>query len=104
MQRLQALCAKSEHCEYELREKMRRWEIPSEKADKIIEKLRENNIYVNISYPWPIHTMKGYQYLGWHEGDLPNTESAAKEIFSLPMYPSLENEEVKRVIEVLKGV
>ena len=72
--------------------------------DEIIEKLRENNIYVNISYPWPIHTMKGYQYLGWHEGDLPNTESAAKEIFSLPMYPSLENEEVKRVIEVLKGV
>lgn len=72
--------------------------------DEIIEKLRENNIYVNISYPWPIHTMKGYQYLGWHEGDLPNTESAAKEIFSLPMYPSLKNEEVKRVIEVLKGV
>ena len=74
------------------------------RRDEIIEKLRENNIYVNISYPWPIHTMKGYQYLGWHEGNLPNTESAAKEIFSLPMYPSLENEEVKRVIEVLKGV
>ena len=74
------------------------------RRDEIIEKLRENNIYVNISYPWPIHTMKGYQYLGWHEGDLPNTESAAKEIFSLPMYPSLKNEEVKRVIEVLKGV
>lgn len=72
--------------------------------DEIIEKLRQENIHVNISYPWPIHTMKGYQYLGWHEGDLPQTESAAKEIFSLPMYPSLENEEVKRVIEVLKGV
>ena len=45
--------------------------------DEIVEKLRENNIHVNISYPWPIHTMKGYQYLGWHEGDLPETESAA---------------------------
>lgn len=43
MQRLQALCAKSEHCEYELREKMMRWEIPSEKADKIIEKLRADS-------------------------------------------------------------
>jgi aminotransferase EvaB len=74
------------------------------RRDEIIENLRQENIHVNISYPWPIHTMKGYQYLGWHEGDLPNTESAAKEIFSLPMYPSLENEEVKRVIEVLKGV
>ena len=71
------------------------------KRDEIIEKLRENNIHVNISYPWPIHTMKGYQYLGWHEGDLPETEAATKEIFSLPMYPSLTNEEVSRVIDVL---
>ena len=69
--------------------------------DEIIKKLRENNIHVNISYPWPIHTMKGYEYLGWKTGDLPETESAAKEIFSLPMYPSLTNEEVARVIEVL---
>ena len=71
------------------------------KRDEIIEKLRENNIHVNISYPWPIHTMKGYLYLGWHEGDLPETEAATKEIFSLPMYPSLTNEEVSRVIDVL---
>ena len=70
--------------------------------DEIIKKLRENNIHVNISYPWPIHTMKGYEYLGWKTGDLPETESAAKEIFSLPMYPSLTNEEVVRVIEVLR--
>ena len=71
------------------------------KRDIIMEKLRENNIFVNISYPWPIHTMKGYQYLGWKEGQLPETEAAAKEIFSLPMYPSLTNEQVKRVSEVL---
>lgn len=71
--------------------------------DEIVEKLRENNIHVNISYPWPIHTMKGYQYLGWHEGDLPETESAAKEIFSLPMYPSLTNDEVSRIIETIKA-
>ena len=71
------------------------------RREEIMEKLRENNIFVNISYPWPIHTMTGYQYLGWKEGSLPETEAAAKEIFSLPMYPSLSNEEVKRVSEVL---
>lgn len=74
------------------------------KRDEILEKLRENNIFVNISYPWPIHTMTGYQYLGWKEGSLPETEAAAKEIFSLPMYPSLTNEEVKRVSEVLHSI
>lgn len=74
------------------------------RRDEIIEKLRESNIHVNISYPWPIHTMKAYEYLGWKVGDLPETESAAKEIFSLPMYPSLTNEEIARVIEVIQNV
>ena len=71
------------------------------RRDEILARLRENNIFVNISYPWPIHTMTGYQYLGWQEGSLPETEAAAKEIFSLPMYPSLTNVEVKRVSDVL---
>lgn len=74
------------------------------RRDEIIEKLRESDIHVNISYPWPIHTMKAYEYLGWKAGDLPETESAAKEIFSLPMYPSLTNEEIARVIEVIQNV
>lgn len=72
------------------------------RRDEIIEKLRENNIHVNISYPWPIHIMRGYEYLGWKEGDLPETETAAKEIFSLPMYPSLTDEEVACVVEVIR--
>lgn len=74
------------------------------RRDEILEKLRENNIFVNISYPWPIHTMTGYQYLGWKEGKLPETEAAAKEIFSLPMYPSLTDEQVKTVSEVLHKI
>ena len=70
----------------------------------IMSKLKENNIFVNISYPWPIHTMTGYAYLGYREGDLPETEKAAKEIFSLPMYPTLTNDEVIRVSDVLHQI
>lgn len=57
--------------------------------DKIIARLKEMDILLNISYPWPIHLMRGYSYLGGKEGDLPVTEGLAKRIFSLPMYPSL---------------
>ena len=71
------------------------------RRDWVLEKLRENDIFVNISYPWPIHTMTAYQYLGYAEGSLPRTEAAAKEIFSLPMYPSLSDDAVYRVCEVL---
>ena len=62
------------------------------------------DIHVNISYPWPIHTMEGYRYLGYQEGDLPVTESAAREIFSIPMYPSLSDEEQRQVSNALHQI
>jgi len=65
--------------------------------DYIIDELKKRDILVNISYPWPIHIMRGYQYLGYAEGDLPETERAAKEIFSLPMYPMLGYEAQDKV-------
>lgn len=69
--------------------------------DKIISGLRNKDIMLGIHYPWPIHTMKGYTLLGYKEGDLPNTEKASREIFSLPMYPSLTDAEQETVIAAL---
>jgi aminotransferase EvaB len=74
------------------------------KRELIMSKLRENDIFVNISYPWPIHTMTGYQYLGYQKGDLPETELAANEIFSLPMYPTLTDAEIVTVSDVLHQI
>lgn len=72
--------------------------------EKIISQLRTKEIIVNINYPWPIHTMRGYAYLGYKEGDLPHTEKAAQEIFNLPMYPMLSNEEQEAVITALHNI
>lgn len=72
--------------------------------DKIISELQKRDIVVNISYPWPIHTMSGYDFLGYKEGELPQTEAAAKEIFSLPMYPSLTEKEQEMVSIVLHEI
>jgi aminotransferase EvaB len=74
------------------------------KRDIIMEELKKNDIIVNISYPWPIHTMSGYQYLGNKEGDLPITEHMAKEIFSLPMYPCLSDQEQLNVCQCLSYI
>lgn len=72
--------------------------------DAIIAELAERDILVNVSYPWPIHTMRGYESLGYHEGDLPETEAAAKEIFSLPMFPSLLKTDQERVCSALHEI
>lgn len=71
---------------------------------RIMEHLKRNDIFVNISYPYPIHLMNGYKYVGYEEGSLPVTEKLADEIFSLPMYPALSFEEQKVVIDVLKQI
>jgi aminotransferase EvaB len=74
------------------------------RRDDILEGLKTYDIFVNVSYPWPIHTMRGYSYLGYEVGDLPHTEAAAKEVLSLPMYPSLSDEEQDRVCEALHEI
>jgi aminotransferase EvaB len=72
--------------------------------DRIIAELKQRKIHVNISYPLPIHLMGGYEGLGYRRGDLPHTDSAADEIFSLPMYPSFTEAEQDEVCAALRGI
>ncbi|MFD5684454.1 DegT/DnrJ/EryC1/StrS family aminotransferase [Streptomyces bacillaris] len=74
------------------------------RRDAVIEALKAYDISLNISYPWPVHTMSGFAHLGWREGSLPVTEKAAGEIFSLPMYPSLPGGVQDKVIGALRDV
>jgi aminotransferase EvaB len=72
--------------------------------DRIIDELAKRDIVVNVSYRWPIHTMRAYAALGYREGDLPETEAAAREIFSLPMYPSLSEAQQEAVCAALRDI
>ena len=75
--------------------------IRSKKRDKLLKYLKEKKIYCNISYPFPIHLMRGYKFLGYKNGDLPVTERISSEILSLPMYPYLEKNKINKVILAL---
>lgn len=72
--------------------------------DFILQELRKKDIHCNISYPYPIHTMTGYPEFSALSVQLPETESAAKEIFSLPMYPTIEMQEIEKVCETLRDI
>lgn len=72
--------------------------------DEIIKKLKEKRIFLNVSYPYPIHTMKAYQNFGYKQGDFPITERLSTEIFSLPMYPNLTNKEVDFICQTIKDI
>jgi len=67
--------------------------------------LKDKGIGTGIHYPIPLHLQKAYNSLNHLPGDFPNTERAAAEIVSLPMFPSLTAKQQARVAdEVLRFV
>lgn len=60
--------------------------------------LREQKIFAQIHYI-PCHLMPYYRELGWKEEDNPKSENYYKHCISLPMYPTLTEEEQDFVIE-----
>lgn len=62
--------------------------------------LRTKNIFAQIHYI-PCHLMPYYRGLGWKEGDMPNAEIYYRHCISLPMYPTLTEEEQQFVIATI---
>jgi len=64
----------------------------------LINYLREQNIFAQVHYI-PAHLMPYYRDFGWKDGDMPNAEKYYKHCLSLPMYPTLTEEEQQFVID-----
>lgn len=62
--------------------------------------LKERGVGALIHYPAPVHMQPAYRSLPG-AGNLPETERAAAEVLSLPMYPELRGDELETVIEAV---
>ena len=77
--------------------------VAHENRDYIMAELTKKDIHLNISYPWPVHIMEAYKhFVDPNCNYLKKTEQQAKNIFSLPMYPTLTDDEQNTVIQELK--
>jgi dTDP-4-amino-4,6-dideoxygalactose transaminase len=63
--------------------------------------LQQRGIATGIHYPTPVHLLPAYADLGYKKGAFPNSEKAANEVLSLPMYPELTAAMQREVADAL---
>lgn len=77
--------------------------IESPKRDELMKHLSALGISSGLHYPMPIHLQEAYNFLGYKAGDFPVAEASARNILSLPMFPELTDEELRKVCDAIKG-
>ncbi len=58
-------------------------------------------VQTGIHYPIPVHLTEAYSSLGYRKGDFPESERAAAEVLSLPMFPELTEDQVLEVADAV---
>lgn len=72
--------------------------IATPQRDELMRYLRQEGIETAIYYPVSLHLQKCFGYLGYTEGDLPESEKASRETVALPIFPEITTKEQDYVI------
>ncbi len=75
--------------------------VRSGQRDLLVNFLRDRGIGAAVHYPVPVHGQPAYAGRLCGCDDLPETESLAREVLSLPMYPELTESEAQQVVEAV---
>jgi dTDP-4-amino-4,6-dideoxygalactose transaminase len=71
--------------------------------DRVIEELKERGIGTSVHFI-PLHLHPLYQTLGYRAGQFPFAESHFERAISLPIYPTMTDDDVDRVVEALTDI
>lgn len=71
--------------------------------DKVIQHLEKNDIQTRQFF-YPLHRQPCFKYLGYKDKDFPVTNKAYSEGIRLPIYPSLQDEQIEYICDKIKEV
>ena len=77
--------------------------IRTERRDELQSFLESQGISSGVYYPIPFHLQECFKFMGGNKGDFPFSESAAKEVLALPVYPGITADMQERVVEQIKA-
>jgi dTDP-4-amino-4,6-dideoxygalactose transaminase len=78
--------------------------IRSPKRDEIQSVLEQSDVQTVIHYPVPLHLQLAYERLGCKRGDFPVSEEESARILSLPLFPELDEKQVREVANLINAV
>ena len=73
-----------------------------QRRDELQQHLKQKGIGSAIYYPLPLHLQPCFAYLGYQEGSCPESERAAREVISIPVFPELMRGQMDEVIEAVR--
>jgi dTDP-4-amino-4,6-dideoxygalactose transaminase len=73
-----------------------------ERRDELQAHLHARKIGNSVYYPLPLHLQPCFAYLGYKEGAFPESERAAKEVISLPIFPELTRAQMDEVVGAVR--
>jgi dTDP-4-amino-4,6-dideoxygalactose transaminase len=76
--------------------------VRSPERDRLADALKEADIGFSVYYQPPLHLQPALRYLGYSEGDFPESEQAARENLCLPMWAGITEQQQTEVVSVLK--
>jgi dTDP-4-amino-4,6-dideoxygalactose transaminase len=75
--------------------------VRSRRRDELRSHLTARGIETAIHYPLPLHLQPAYAFLGARRGDFPVSEEASDTVLSLPLYPTLSDEQGRAVVSAV---
>jgi dTDP-4-amino-4,6-dideoxygalactose transaminase/acetyltransferase-like isoleucine patch superfamily enzyme len=72
------------------------------RRDELQRELQAAGIQTGIHYPIPVHLQPAYADLGYGPGDFPESERAAAEVLSLPMFPEMTAQQQSIVADAIR--
>ena len=66
--------------------------------------MAEEGISSAVYYPLSLPAQEAFEGEGYREGSFVESERAAEEVLSLPMFPELTDEEVERVVRAVQNM
>lgn len=76
--------------------------VRSEQRDALQAALTADGIQTAIHYAMPVHLQPAYSDLGYGKGAFPQSEAAAEQVLSLPLYPELSEQAITQVAHAVK--